>query len=116
MHYNVVYNYGESNFPDLYVCAKTGTAEVGGGLEPNATFAGFTMDDEYPPGFCSHCGKWRLWEKYLCSHHFQGVICLHGVYELKRETKSQKHRLLHMVNAGGGILCGDSIISVASPC
>ena len=41
MHYNVVYNYGESNFPDLYVCAKTGTAEVGGGLEPNATFAVF---------------------------------------------------------------------------
>ena len=51
MHYNVVYNYGESNFPDLYVCAKTGTAEVGGGLEPNATFAGFTMDDEYPLAF-----------------------------------------------------------------
>ena len=51
MHYNVVYNYGEESFPDLYVCAKTGTAEVGGGLEPNATFAGFTMDEDYPLAF-----------------------------------------------------------------
>lgn len=51
MHYNVTNNYGEDSFPDVYVCAKTGTAEVGGGLEPNATFAGFTMDEDYPLAF-----------------------------------------------------------------
>lgn len=51
MHYNVVYNYGEDNFPDLYVCAKSGTAEVGGGQSPHATFAGFTKDEDYPLAF-----------------------------------------------------------------
>lgn len=51
MHYNVVYGYGESNFPDLYVCAKSGTAQLGGDQTPNATFAGFTMDDDYPLAF-----------------------------------------------------------------
>lgn len=51
MHNNVVKAYGESNFPDVYVCAKSGTAEVGGGKAPNATFAGFVADDEYPLAF-----------------------------------------------------------------
>lgn len=51
MRNNVVSIYGSGNFPDLYVCAKSGTAEVGGGLEPNATFAGFIQSEEYPLAF-----------------------------------------------------------------
>ena len=35
----------------MEVCAKTGTAEVGGGKAPNATFAGFVADPEYPLAF-----------------------------------------------------------------
>ena len=48
---NVENQYGDDNFPGLTVCAKTGTAEVGGGKEPNATFAGFCMDEDYPLAF-----------------------------------------------------------------
>ena len=51
MHYTVVYNYGEGNFPDLYVCAKSGTAEQGGGQAADGTFAGFTLDEDYPLAF-----------------------------------------------------------------
>ena len=38
-------------FPDLYVCAKSGTAEVGPDEIPNATFAGFIQSNEYPLAF-----------------------------------------------------------------
>ena len=48
---NVENQYGDENFPGLTVCAKTGTAEVGGGKEPNATFAGFCSDRKYPLAF-----------------------------------------------------------------
>ena len=48
---NVVNRYGAENFPDVEVCAKTGTAEVGGGKAPNATFAGFVADEAYPLAF-----------------------------------------------------------------
>ena len=48
---NVEVSYGSRNFPGLTVCAKSGTAEVGGGKEPNATFAGFCMDKDYPLAF-----------------------------------------------------------------
>ncbi len=51
MHNNVVYNYGEENFAGLYACAKSGTAEQGAGQEADATFAGFTLDEEYPLAF-----------------------------------------------------------------
>lgn len=51
MRNNVVSVYGAANFPDLYVCAKSGTAEVGGGLDPNATFAGFIQSKDYPLAF-----------------------------------------------------------------
>ncbi len=52
MHDNVVNNYGEANFPaGLYVCAKSGTAEVGNGEAPHATFSGFVQDDDYPLAF-----------------------------------------------------------------
>lgn len=50
MRDDVVYNYGTGNFPDVYVCAKSGTAEVDG-QEPNAMFAGFVQDPQYPLAF-----------------------------------------------------------------
>ena len=51
MRNNVVTMYGAGNFPGLTVCAKSGTAEVGGGLLPHATFAGFVQDPAYPLAF-----------------------------------------------------------------
>ena len=48
---NVENQYGDDNFPGLTVCAKSGTAEVGGGKKPNATFAGFCTDRSYPLAF-----------------------------------------------------------------
>ncbi len=51
MRNNVVSIYGTDLFPDLYVCAKSGTAEVGPDLTPNATFAGFIQSNEYPLAF-----------------------------------------------------------------
>ena len=48
---NVQTIYGAYNFPDLSVCAKSGTAEVGGGLQPHATFAGFCLREDYPLAF-----------------------------------------------------------------
>lgn len=51
LRYNVDSKYGAENFPGLTVCAKTGTAEVGGDKKPNATFAGFVADEKYPLAF-----------------------------------------------------------------
>lgn len=51
MRNNVVSNYGADNFPGLTVCAKSGTGEVGGGMKPNAMFAGFVADEQYPFAF-----------------------------------------------------------------
>lgn len=51
MHNNVVTKYGQWQFPDLYVCAKSGTAELGPNDTPHATFAGFIRDDAYPLAF-----------------------------------------------------------------
>ena len=51
MRNNVKKQYGDDNFPGLTVCAKSGTAEVGGDKKPNATFAGFCSDEEYPLAF-----------------------------------------------------------------
>lgn len=48
---NVLLRYGDYNFPGLTVCAKTGTAEVGGDQKPNAMFTGFVTDEEYPLAF-----------------------------------------------------------------
>ena len=45
MHNNVVVSYGESQFPGIAVSAKSGTAEVGGGLPPHAWFVGFGEKD-----------------------------------------------------------------------
>ena len=51
MRNNVENYYGDENFEGLHVCAKSGTAELGGDLEPNAMFAGFVADEEYPLAF-----------------------------------------------------------------
>ena len=51
MQFNVRDKYGNENFPGLTVCAKTGTAEVGGAKKPNAMLAGFVADEEYPLAF-----------------------------------------------------------------
>ena len=51
MRNNVENYYGDENFPGLTVCAKSGTAEVGGDRKPNAMFTGFLLDDDYPLAF-----------------------------------------------------------------
>ncbi len=51
MAFNVTDKYGSDNFPGLTVCAKTGTAQVGGDKKPNAMIAGFVADEEYPLAF-----------------------------------------------------------------
>jgi peptidoglycan glycosyltransferase len=51
MRNNVVKQYGDDHFPGLTVWAKSGTAEVGGNKEPNAVFAGFCADEDYPLAF-----------------------------------------------------------------
>ena len=51
MRGNVKNKYGDDNFPGLSVCAKTGTAEVGGDRKPNAMLTGFVTDAEYPLAF-----------------------------------------------------------------
>lgn len=51
MRNNVVEKYGVENFPDVTICAKSGTGEVGGEQAPNAMFAGFIMDEAYPLAF-----------------------------------------------------------------
>ena len=42
MRNNVKVTYGDSNFPDLELHAKSGTAEVGGGKAPHSWFCGFS--------------------------------------------------------------------------
>lgn len=51
MHTAVLNNYGEVNFAGLYAGAKSGTAERGGELTPNALFAGFVQEAKYPLAF-----------------------------------------------------------------
>jgi peptidoglycan glycosyltransferase len=48
---NVTERYGDWNFPELSVCAKTGTGEVGDGIKPNAMLAGYVQNEEYPLAF-----------------------------------------------------------------
>lgn len=50
MRNNVVNSYGQSQFGDLPVCAKSGTAEVGT-ESPHAWFVGFVDSDESPYAF-----------------------------------------------------------------
>ena len=48
---NVETKYGSWNFPQLSVCAKSGTGEVGGDKKPNAMFTGFLTDTGLPLAF-----------------------------------------------------------------
>lgn len=50
MRGNVVNQYGESSFPGLAICAKSGTAEVGDGTS-HAWFTGFLDDPDHPYAF-----------------------------------------------------------------
>ncbi len=51
MDYCVSHTYGDENFPGLELRAKSGTAEVGGGKDPNAWFVGFIENEEHPLAF-----------------------------------------------------------------
>lgn len=51
MRNNVVSVYGAGQFPDLYVCAKSGTAELAPNETAHATFAGFIKNDQFPLAF-----------------------------------------------------------------
>ena len=51
MRNNVTSVYGDSNFPGLKVCAKSGTSQLGGDQVSNAMFAGFVDDENYPLAF-----------------------------------------------------------------
>ena len=51
MRYNVTANYGDSLFPGLNVCAKTGTAEVGEDKEPHGWMVGFSSNETSPLAF-----------------------------------------------------------------
>ena len=48
---NVEKTYGKSRFPNMDLCAKSGTAEVGEGLAPHAWFAGFLRNEDAPLAF-----------------------------------------------------------------
>lgn len=51
MRYNVTDGYGDKNFKDLKLCAKTGTAQVGGSENPHSWFAGFMDREDCPLAF-----------------------------------------------------------------
>lgn len=51
MRYNVTEVYGDKGLAGLNLCAKTGTAEVGGGKKPHAWYVGFLNNDEFPYAF-----------------------------------------------------------------
>lgn len=51
MAQNVVQTYGADRFPNMDLCAKSGTAEVGGGKQPSSWFTGFLRDPDFPYAF-----------------------------------------------------------------
>lgn len=51
MRGDVTQNYGEERFPNMELCAKSGTAEVGSDKKPHAWFAGFCRNSQYPYAF-----------------------------------------------------------------
>ncbi|MCD7760719.1 MAG: penicillin-binding protein [Clostridiales bacterium] len=51
MRNNVTSHYGQDQFGDLAVCAKSGTAEVSSSDDPHAWFVGFIDDEDYPYAF-----------------------------------------------------------------
>ncbi len=51
MRYNVENYYGDEHFPGFQVCAKTGTAEVGGDKAATSMLSGFLADSDHPLAF-----------------------------------------------------------------
>lgn len=51
MRNNTISVYGEGNFRGLELCAKSGTAEVGGEKRPHAWFTGYLARDDFPLAF-----------------------------------------------------------------
>ena len=51
MRNNVAAVYGDQHFPNLTVCAKSGTSQLGGDQVSNAMFSGFVADEKYPLAF-----------------------------------------------------------------
>lgn len=51
MRYDTVNNYGDRNYPGLNLCAKSGTAQLAKGEQPNAWFAGFVDRTDCPLAF-----------------------------------------------------------------
>ena len=51
MRYDVTAEYGDDLFPDMEVCAKTGTAEVGTERKPNGWMVGFSSNEKTPFAF-----------------------------------------------------------------
>lgn len=51
MRNNVINEYGDKNYKGLELCAKSGTAEVGGDQQPHAWFAGFLDREDCPLAF-----------------------------------------------------------------
>lgn len=51
MSNNVQQTYGTDRFPNMELCAKSGTAEVGDGQTPHAWFAGFLQNEDAPYAF-----------------------------------------------------------------
>ena len=50
LRYNVTGDYGDSMFPGMSVCAKTGTAEVNG-KQPHGWIVGFSQNEDTPFAF-----------------------------------------------------------------
>lgn len=51
MRYNVTQTYGTKRFPDMDLCAKSGTAETSPDAAPHAWFTGFLRDTDHPYAF-----------------------------------------------------------------
>lgn len=51
LRYNVTSDYGDSMFPSLTMCAKTGTAETGKNGESHAWMIGYSQDEDAPLAF-----------------------------------------------------------------
>ena len=51
MRNNVLETYGEGNYSGLALCAKSGTAQVGGDKEPHSWFVGYMDRDDCPLAF-----------------------------------------------------------------
>lgn len=51
MRNNVLNNYGQKNFPNLTLCAKSGTSQSDSSGQTHAWFTGFLQDDSHPYAF-----------------------------------------------------------------